>query len=71
MTLWEIYETCPYCDDENEYLLYPPITGYKATCQECGKEIMLCTVCPLDMPGECDWHKVGRCGVCSMGITRE
>lgn len=75
----ECIEPCPNCGHENVYVNYDPVAnGYKAICQECGQEIMLCDEC-LHADGNegdssiCDWHgthKNGKCyGKCFRGET--
>lgn len=73
----EVVESCPYCDAENTYINYDAKErGYKTTCYECGKEIMLCSEClhAEDNPnGMCDWREeydgVNNYGICFRGIT--
>lgn len=76
----ECVEPCPYCGKENIYQNYDAAAhGYKAFCQECGAEIMLCDEClhADDNPGgRCDWHELyGKLGdevrgICFRGITK-
>lgn len=78
MESWECVEVCPDCGYENVYQNLDPIAnGYKAICEGCGKEIMLCDECihSDDYKG-CDWREVrdenGRIigGICFRGETR-
>lgn len=70
-------ETCPYCESENVFPNYDTCTnGYKARCQHCGKEIMLCDEClhaEDNKEMKCDWRPSevnDDVGVCFRGITR-
>jgi len=50
------YETCPFCDHENEYNHDVEKDGYKVICSNCGKPIMLCSACQ-ERNNKCDWHE--------------
>lgn len=70
----EAIECCPFCDSENVFVNHH---GYKAVCNECGEEMMLCDECRHadDNPTMiCDWHEIKinniSYGVCFRGITK-
>lgn len=50
VTTWEAEETCPYCNHLGHYSV--PYGTYKAHCENCGKEIMLCNLC--DFHSDCN-----------------
>lgn len=81
---WEVVETCPNCGCENIFTNWDTsVSGYIATCWQCGKKIFLCDEClhSDDNPHmECDWHEVVRvCGIrtvkthrsCKRGLIKE
>lgn len=41
-----INETCPNCDEEMAFYWDYESNGYQVLCLNCGKRVMLCTVCP-------------------------
>lgn len=55
-----IAETCPYCD--KEIIVHWDIEkdGYMVVCPNCGREIMLCSMC-YDDNVECDWYDKQGC----------
>lgn len=74
-TGYEVCECCPHCGYENIWEdLDVEKMRYKTRCQECGREIMLCSECMYDpetgeYSGDCNWHREGKCGVCYRGVT--
>lgn len=63
MEKYNIIEMCPHCEAENEFPWDVETMGYVATCQHCGKKLMLCDECMHadDNPGmRCDWRN--ECG---------
>ena len=56
-------ETCPHCEgqiaviiDDGDY------RNYKVICPDCGKEMMLCTLCHWDYGADvCDWCESDGC----------
>lgn len=60
----EEVEICPYCDKVNILQWDVEKDGYKARCEHCGKEIMLCDACfhSEDNRGQrCDWSEDNGC----------
>lgn len=58
MEKWECVEVCPYCGGENILQWNTEKQGFLATCQHCGKKILLCDDClhSEDNPTRrCDW----------------
>lgn len=55
--LWGQTEPCPHCEFENFYPYWDvKEKGFVATCQNCGKTIMLCDACHHEENGgECNW----------------
>lgn len=62
----EIVETCPYCDEVNQFIWCVHDQGYLATCKICGNPLFLCDECHhTDENGfscdyhdaDCDWHE--------------
>ena len=66
-----VVELCPHCDIENMFEWDVKSQGYLATCQKCGKEMMLCDECMHsdDFRG-CDWHIEGSMSVCCRGTHK-
>ena len=50
-------ETCPYCDYVNDFVCDG--TNHKMICKNCGKEILLCSLCDMDKVscGKCPYEK--------------
>lgn len=46
------YEVCPFCGEEHRYKIS---NGMVQKCKDCGKSIVLCSICPNDCYG---------CGIC-------
>ena len=63
--VFDVVEVCPHCECENIFEnWYVEKQGYVATCQHCGKPMMLCDECKHwdDNPDnqeypKCDWHR--------------
>ncbi len=53
-----ITEVCSCCDAENTFEWDVETEGYRAFCQHCGAELMLCNVC-MSEDTKCDWY--GSC----------
>lgn len=72
---YEAIEVCPFCMNENTYPMWDvAVSGFKAVCQHCGEEIMLCDECQHteDEDGDvcnCDWCKTEHGGKCCRGFT--
>lgn len=49
-------ETCPYCDHVNDFVCDG--TSRKIICKNCGKEILLCSLCDMDKVacGKCPYE---------------
>lgn len=72
---YEAIEVCPFCMNENTYPMWDvAVSGFKAVCQHCGEEIMLCDEC-LHYGGDggcfpgCNWRKTDSGGACRRGFT--
>ena len=66
----DVIETCPHCDNENNFEWDVDANGYIAECTECKRKIFLCDECLNSEDNEerkCDWHLEGNCGVCFRG----
>ena len=50
-------EICPYCDHVNDFVCDG--ISRKITCKNCGKEILLCSLCDMDKVscGKCPYEK--------------
>lgn len=58
-TTEETEETCPTCGEENEIK-----SDGTSDCSSCGhKEILPCSICPLNDMFVCDWNLDTRCSV--------
>lgn len=57
--LFEVVEVCPHCDHENVWNVPLAETNKPIrTCQNCGKQIFICSECDdLNECGCCDWHE--------------
>ena len=57
----EIMEQCPYC--ENEAALHWDVEkdGHQVFCPNCGKPMMLCSMCDARDGAVCDWEKEKGC----------
>ena len=57
----EIVEQCPYC--ENEVALHWDVEkdGYQIFCPNCGKPMMLCSMCDARDGRICDWKEGEGC----------
>lgn len=54
MKFYDVYEVCPYCEEENHYKLSgKDIKEGIVVCKNCGKKIFLCSECI----GECDFKE--------------
>lgn len=53
-------EICPHCDGEIAVKLEDGnYRDYTVICPDCGKEMMLCTLCHWDYGDICDWCETG------------
>lgn len=52
----EVTECCPHCDREITVLWDVEQDGYQIFCPNCGKTIMLCSMCDRE---PCDWTENG------------
>lgn len=62
--LREEVEVCPHCDTEVTVMWDVEKQGYRATCPNCGEELMLCDACMHSDDNEgmdCDWSENGGC----------
>lgn len=62
--LREEVEVCPHCDAEVTVMWDVEKQGYRATCPNCGEELMLCDACMHSNDNEgmdCDWSENGGC----------
>lgn len=60
----EEVEVCPHCDTEVTVMWDVEKQGYRATCPNCGEELMLCDACMNSEDNEgmhCDWSEAGGC----------
>lgn len=54
------YELCPHCWNETEYEVEEGVMI--ARCKECGKYLVLCSICPTDCwgCGDCKYEKEAK-----------
>lgn len=60
----EEVEVCPHCDTEVTIMWDVKAQGYRATCPNCGEELMLCDACMHSDDNEgmhCDWSEERGC----------
>lgn len=58
------FETCPFCEVEITKNWDVEKNGYRITCPNCGKKIMLCDACLHSEDNEgmrCNWSKENGC----------
>lgn len=56
MGKYEVTEACPHCEREITLCWDVEADGYQIFCPECGKAVMLCSMCDRS---PCDWTEKG------------
>lgn len=56
---YKVTEFCPYCENEITLTWDVEEDGYQIYCPNCGKIMMLCSMCDGTAGGVCDWTEKG------------
>ena len=58
---YDIEEPCPWCGCMVPVRISPADPSLEVICPECGRKMMLCTMCHDIFDGWCDWDPVHGC----------